>query len=89
MNATTIKTRIVRIGNSHGVRLPKLLLDQLHLGPEVEVAAEQDHLIIRPVGRPRQDWEAHFQRMAKLGDDRLLDAEAISLRTWDKAEWTW
>lgn len=45
---TAIRTRIVKIGNSQGIRIPKLLLEQSGLGAEVEVNVEGDHLVIRP-----------------------------------------
>ena len=35
-----MKTRIVSIGNSQGIRIPKLLLEQTGLSGEVEIRAE-------------------------------------------------
>ncbi len=66
-----------RITRSRGVRIPKLLLDQVALGPEVIVTAEQDRLVISRATRPRQAWSEQFRRMAERGDDRLLDAEVL------------
>lgn len=87
--STVARTRIVKIGNSKGVRIPKLLLDQLELGEEVELAVEEDQLIVRPVRRSRDGWDAAFRDMAKRGDDRMLDETAVSLTQWDKDEWEW
>ncbi|MDW7761921.1 MAG: AbrB/MazE/SpoVT family DNA-binding domain-containing protein [Acidobacteriota bacterium] len=87
--STVARTRIVKIGNSKGVRIPKLLLDQLELGEEVELAVEEDQLIIRPVCRSRDGWDAAFRDMAKRGDDRMPDETAVSLTKWDKDEWEW
>lgn len=88
--AGTVKTRLVRIGNSRGVRIPKLLLDQVALGPEVVVTAERDRLVISRATRPRQAWSEQFRRMAERGDDRLLDAEVLPhLSQWDQDEWEW
>ncbi len=81
------KARIVRIGNSHGVRIPKVWLDQLALGEEVEMAVQSDRIIIRTARRPRRNWNEQFEAMAASGDDRLLD-EAIATG-WDKEEWEW
>ena len=85
---TSAKARIIKIGNSQGVRIPKFLLDQLALGDQVELVIEQDQLIIRPAHRPRQGWEEQFARMAAGGDDRLLDPDT-SLTHWDQDEWEW
>jgi antitoxin MazE len=86
---TAIKTRIIKIGNSQGIRIPKLLLDQLGLGPEVEIVIEQNHLVIRPLQHPRQGWEEQFRAMAAAGDDQLLDGDTAALSSWDDEEWEW
>jgi antitoxin MazE len=86
---TVIKTRIVKIGNSQGVRIPKLLLDQLGFGTEVEITVQQNNLVIRPLRHPREGWEEQFRQMAAHGDDQLLDGDIVSLSSWDDAEWEW
>lgn len=87
--STFIKTRLIKIGNSQGIRLPKLLLDQIGLVEEVELEVQPDQIVIRPAQQPRYGWEEQFQAMAKSGDDRLLDGETLSLSTWDVDEWVW
>ncbi len=87
--STTVKTRIVKMGNSRGIRIPKILLDQLGLNEEVELAVEENQLVIRPARRPRHGWDKQLSLMAERGDDRLLDAEAASLTEWDADEWEW
>jgi antitoxin MazE len=47
------KTRIVRIGNSRGIRVPKILLDQAQLPDEVELHAEPGRLVVQGARRPR------------------------------------
>jgi antitoxin MazE len=84
-----VRARIVRIGNSRGVRIPKVLLDQLNLGDEVEIATEEDHLVVRSVHFSRQGWEEQFRLMAERGDDRLLDESARNGTRWDEEEWEW
>jgi antitoxin MazE len=82
-------TRVISIGNSRGIRIPKLLLDQLHLGEEVELMIEQEQLVVRPIRSPRAGWDEQFKLMAERGDDRLLDAQTTSLTQWDAEEWEW
>jgi antitoxin MazE len=86
-----VKTRIIKIGNSQGIRIPKLLLQQLGLGEEVEVEVEAQagQLVIRPARSPRADWEAAFAEMAAQGDDQLLDDEPLVLTVWETDEWRW
>ena len=84
-----MKTRIVRIGNSQGIRIPKSLLDQTGLQGEVEIRAQADSLVIRPAKKPRAGWAAAFREMAQRGDDAMLDTTAPSLSRWDEDEWAW
>ena len=86
---TTMKTRIVRIGNSQGIRIPKLALDQTGLGEEVELELLDDCIAIRSAHHPRSGWEDAFRAMAERGDDRLLDAEVAVSTVWDEEEWEW
>lgn len=86
---TGTKTRIVKIGNSRGIRIPKLLLDQAQLRDEVEIEVQGDQLVVRPVQGPRQGWDERFAEMAARGDDRLLDPDTVALSSWDEDEWEW
>ena len=83
----TIRTQVIKIGNSRGVRIPKLFIDQARLGNEVEIAVQRGHLVIRPVLRPRSGWAEQFRAMAERGDDRLLDKPVPT--KWDRSEWAW
>ena len=84
-----MKTRIIRIGNSQGIRIPKLYLQQTGLGEEVELNVQDRELVIRPSGHPRQGWAEAFRTMAAHRDDRLLDEPAGNQSSWDEAEWQW
>ncbi|MEW6349134.1 MAG: AbrB/MazE/SpoVT family DNA-binding domain-containing protein [Thermodesulfobacteriota bacterium] len=83
----SVKARIIKIGNSRGVRIPKVLIDQVGFGEEVELEAKEDHLVIRPATCPRNGWEEAFRSMAEKGDDRLLD-EPVPTQ-FDEDEWQW
>jgi antitoxin MazE len=84
-----MRARIVRIGNSRGVRIPKPLLDQSGLGEEVEIEAQAGQIVIRASERARQGWEEAFRSMAAHGDDVLLDPEVAGSAEWDDEEWEW
>ncbi len=84
----TVRARIVSIGNSQGVRIPKLLLEQTGMQGEVELEVRQDKIIIHALRNARKDWEQAFQEMASNSDDILLD-EDTSATTWDDQEWVW
>jgi antitoxin MazE len=84
-----IKSRIVKIGNSRGIRIPKILLDQAKLSDEIEVEVQGDKLIVRSVRSPRHGWDEQFAEMARRGDDTLIDSEAANISSWDENEWEW
>jgi antitoxin MazE len=81
------KTRIVRIGNSQGIRVPRALLEQAELPEEVELHAQPGRLIVRAARRPRAGWAEAAKAAHQLGDDVLLD-EPTTTR-FDRDEWTW
>ena len=84
-----MKTRIVRIGNSKGVRIPKPLLDQAGLEGEVDIQARQNSLVIRAARKPREGWSKAFLQMAQQANEGLIDDVAPSLACWDEVEWEW
>ncbi len=84
-----VTTRLIKIGNSQGIRIPKLLLEQVGLRDEVQVEVESDRLILRSVPGRRQGWDAQFQRMAEQGDDKLIDGEPLLPTVWEETEWEW
>jgi antitoxin MazE len=86
---TVVRARIVKIGNSRGIRIPKVLLEQGELGEEVELELEQGQIVIRPVRAARDHWESAFQAMRAQGDDTLLDGDANLSAAWEEVEWEW
>lgn len=84
-----IKVKIIRIGNSKGIRLSKSLIEQYNMKDEVFLEAKKDSIVIRPVENPRADWEKSFEKMRRRGDDVLLDDGTERESEWDQKEWQW
>jgi antitoxin MazE len=82
-----IRARIVKIGNSRGLRLPKALIEQAELSGEVELHAEPGRLIVQAVREVRVGWAEAAKRMRAAGDDRLLDEPTPT--KFDEADWKW
>jgi len=82
-----MKTHIIRIGNSQGIRIPKPFLKQAGLDGEVDIQVKDGSLVVCRGGRPRAGWAAAFRQMAQRGDDVLLD-ESLPATSWEK-EWEW
>ena len=68
-----MKARLVRIGNSRGIRLPKPLIEQAGLTDEVELRIHGGTITIRSAESARAGWAEAAKLMHERGDDRLLD----------------
>lgn len=84
---TSIRTRIIKIGNSQGIRIPKTLLEQSGLHTDVEIEVQGDQLTIRAAPQLRNGWDTAFAAMAAQYDDILLDEATTT--DWDQVEWEW
>lgn len=84
-----MKARVVRIGNSQGIRIPKSVIEQCHLHGAVDLEIQQGQLVIRSAAKPRTGWNEAFAQMHRHVDDRLKDQESAAPSTWDRSEWTW
>jgi antitoxin MazE len=85
-----MKTRIIRIGNSRGIRIPKPLLDEAGLEGEVEISLKNKSLVIRPAKKkPREGWAESAVEMAKHGDEHVWEEGDVLTNSWDEEEWEW
>ena len=85
-----MKTKVIKIGNSRGIRLPKVILQQIGINHEVDLEVDRDRIILKPIRHRRSGWHEAFQKMAVNSDDHLLDGEdSIFQSSWDDDEWTW
>lgn len=80
-----MKAKLVRIGNSRGVRLPKPVIEQAQLTDEVEVSVRDGAVLIRSAAHARAGWAEAAQAMQAA--DRLLDPEVAT--RFDETEWQW
>jgi antitoxin MazE len=85
----SIKVKIIRIGNSKGIRLSKSLIEQYNMKDEVFLEQKKDSIVIHPVENPRAGWDKSFEKMRLKGDDVLLDKEADIDSEWNEEEWKW
>lgn len=56
-----MRARVVKIGNSRRIRIPKGLVQEARLGEKVEIEAEKTRLTVWPVARPGIGWGAASQ----------------------------
>ena len=82
-----MKARLVRIGNSRGVRLPKLLIQEARLKDEVLLRVRDGAVIITSSSRPRSGWAEAASQVRQQDQDRLLDEPTPT--DFDQKEWRW
>jgi antitoxin MazE len=82
-----MKTRLVRIGNSRGVRLPKTIIAQAGLTDEVELGVQDGAVVIARVTSVRSGWADAARQIRQRGEDRLLGSHAPT--RFDEEEWQW
>jgi antitoxin MazE len=67
-----METAIIKIGNSKGLRLSKTILEKYNIKDKVEMILEKGQIILKPIDKPRKNWEKAFEKMHQNGDDKLL-----------------
>jgi len=65
--------KLVQIGNSKGVRIPKKILDRCQVEGSLDLSVENESIILRPVKKvSREGWDVAAKEMHGAGDDQLL-----------------
>ncbi len=81
-----MKTKIIRIGNSQGIRIPKPVLEEAGLADEVEVRITESGLVLEPLVSARSGWEAAARDLAA----KERDSTDVFLSTdFDETDWEW
>ena len=85
-----MKTKLIRIGNSQGVRIPKPVIEEIGLSKEIEMILKDNQIILRPSEETRKNWDQAFEKITQENDDQLLDKEEVERPSrWDETEWKW
>jgi antitoxin MazE len=72
---TAHKAKLVAIGNSRGVRLPKELIAQAGLEDDIELTVRDGEIILANRRHPRQGWAKSFEEAATQGELELTDED--------------
>ena len=82
-----MKARLIRIGNSRGVRLPKLVIEEAGLNDEVEVQVRAGRVLISSPAGVRRGWAEAARKLHERKDDRFVDEPTAT--KFDETEWRW
>ena len=83
-----MRARIVKIGNSQGIRIPKPWLEGSGIQDEVELRVEGTQLIIKPIENTRKGWEVAFSANRVKDEKDFKEYQSLS-NQWDQEEWQW
>jgi antitoxin MazE len=83
-----MRTKLVRIGNSRGIRIPKPIIEQCGFGRTVALRVEDCCLVIAPGRLPRQGWEETLRAAGPAAADELL-LQIVPRNQFDRDEWKW
>ncbi len=67
---------LVKIGNSHGVRLPKAIIEQACLQKDLDLTVVDGAVVIRSAKQTRAGWAEAARACHTEGDDQLGDWDA-------------
>jgi antitoxin MazE len=81
-----MKAQIIQIGNSQGIRIPKVLLEESRISGDVDLELHPDGILIRKAQRPRDGWAEAFQSMAEHDDAEI---EPLPPTDFEKKDWQW
>lgn len=82
-----MRTKLVPIGNSRGVRLPKPMIEEAQLEGEVELVLRDRAIVITAARKPRDGWAEGARLLHALEADRPLLPGAAT--HFDREEWEW
>ena len=84
-----METKLVKIGNSFGIRIPKSLIQQYDLSNNIEIDPIENGILIKSKKKARAGWKEQLTEAIDNGhtpDDELF--EGFSDEEVDK-EWQW
>ena len=71
-----MRTTLVKIGNSRGLRLPKAIIEQAGLGKELNLQVVDGAVIIRSADTARSGWEEAAEKCHAAGEDAMDEWDA-------------
>ncbi|MEM8894763.1 MAG: AbrB/MazE/SpoVT family DNA-binding domain-containing protein [Bacteroidota bacterium] len=82
--------RLIQIGNSKGIRLPKNMIEKYRLVDELEIIESEEGIVIKPATKVRDGWDEAFNsaKVSSGSDDDFSDFVSM-IDDFDASEWTW
>ena len=68
-NPARVELKVVQIGNSRGVRLPRAVLERYEIKDALVLEAREEGLLLRGKKDKRMTWEETYRDMARVKED--------------------
>ena len=86
-SSASLQVAVRAIGNSKGVVIPKIILEQSGIGEIVEMSVDGEKIILsRPKKTVRESWAQDAQSLAMAGEDELVLGE---FGNEEDKDWVW
>lgn len=86
-NSALLQVSIRAIGNSKGVVIPKIILEQSGIQEIVEMSVDGEKIILsKPKNAVREHWAKDAKSLAKVGEDELVFGDFANEEDGD---WVW
>ncbi len=81
---------LIRIGNSQGIRIPKVIIAQAQLNDrELNFKIIEEGLLIQPIKKPRQGWKKQFEQAQSVKKSDEIDKEWLDAKLVENEGWEW
>jgi antitoxin MazE len=84
-----METKLIKIGNSFGIRIPKSLIQQYELSNNIEIDPVEKGILIKSKRKARAGWREQLTKAVQEGqlpDEELLEGFADE---FTEKEWQW
>jgi antitoxin MazE len=80
-----MRAKIIRIGNSKGIRLPKPILEASGITDEADVTVEDGRIVLlRPPKHPREGWAEAIEAIGVDEEDWSEIGTTLPARRWKR-----
>jgi antitoxin MazE len=87
LSSASLHVSVRPIGNSRGVVIPKVILEQLGIEEEVDMTVEDEKIILsKPKNPVRRSWANDAKAIALAGEDKLI---AGDFNNDSDGDWVW
>ena len=87
LNSTPLQVAIRAIGNSRGVVIPKIILEQSGIQEIVEMSVDGEKIILsKPKNSIREHWAQDAESLAKSDEDKLVLGD---FSNEEDGDWVW